>query len=298
MPCLSCFSSSVSYVGYPHFHLGCPSGPSCPPACNPRCPSMRSPHVTCGRRLLFSHCSPQRPYIFVHMWLSCFHRLLFTESSPNLVCAEKSRLSPPFRVASYVPPVLETKPPHPLGGEFAPSPPAARCGCLPSQPSALCRRPSYPSELTLPAGSISLCRSPPCPSPTPGPSASLPPPCLPLSPLVVCPHSLGFHSRHPPGARFGPMVGHWSPPPPFPPPHQPGRSWSHRIFHEFVCTRPLCARLNTPSPEFPSRRPRPLTQPPTISPSDSARRPSAEFNRSRSPFRTSLRFFVACNLSS
>lgn len=150
MPCLSCFSSSVSYVGYPHFHLGCPSGPSCPPACNPRCPSMRSPHVTCGRRLLFSHCS-QRPYIFVHMWLSCFHRLLFTESSPNLVCAEKSRLFPPFRVASYVPPVLETKPPHPLGGEFAPSPPAARCGCLPSQPSALCRRPSYPSELTLPA---------------------------------------------------------------------------------------------------------------------------------------------------
>jgi len=152
MPCLSCFSSSVSYVGYPHFHLGCPSGPSCPPACNPRCPSMRSPHVTCGRRLLFSHCSPQRPYIFVHMWLSCFHRLLFTESSPNLVCAEKSRLfPPPFRVASYVPPVLETKPPHPLCGEFAPSPPAARCGCLPSQPSALCRRPSYPSELTLPA---------------------------------------------------------------------------------------------------------------------------------------------------
>lgn len=48
---------------------------------------------------------------------------------------------------------------------------------------------------------------------------SLPEDCsrsLPLSPLVVCPHSLGFHSRHPPGARFGPMVGHWSPPPPFP----------------------------------------------------------------------------------
>jgi len=73
--------------------------------------------------------------------------------SPHpILSVPKSRgFSPPFRVASYVPPVLETKPPHPLGGEFAPSPPAARCGCLPSQPSALCRRPSYPSELTLPA---------------------------------------------------------------------------------------------------------------------------------------------------
>eukprot|EP00669_Euglena_mutabilis_P008203 TRINITY_DN330_c0_g1_i3.p4 TRINITY_DN330_c0_g1~~TRINITY_DN330_c0_g1_i3.p4 ORF type:complete len:105 (+),score=4.67 TRINITY_DN330_c0_g1_i3:770-1084(+) len=86
------------------------------------------------------------------------------------------------------------------------------------------------------------------------------------------------------------MVGHWSPP----------LSLSLRriirISHLFVCTPPLCARLDTPLPEFPRRRPRPLTPPPTILPSDSARRLSAEFNRS--PFRIFLRFFVACNLSS
>lgn len=47
--------------------------------------------------------APQRPYTFVHMWLSCLHRLLFTEFSPNLVCAEKSRLFPASGFVSIFP---------------------------------------------------------------------------------------------------------------------------------------------------------------------------------------------------